>query len=173
MKKGRVTSTILVILIVLGLLASVFYATYQWQQNRVAELEGKVSDLTTQLDDAKKPQTGETYEYTSAKGVKVKIFLPTKNSEVTSPLVVIGEVPGNWSFEASFPTMIKNSEGEVVTQVAAQVLGDWMTSGMVPFSVTLEYDATMVEGGTLILQKDNPSGLAENDDSVAIPLKFR
>lgn len=173
MKKGTTASAILVILIVLGLLASVFYATYQWQQNRVSDLERQITDLNTQLDDAKKPQSGETYEYTSAKGVKVKIFLPTKNSEVTSPLVVIGEVPGNWSFEASFPAVIKNSEGKVVTQVAARVLGDWMTSGMVPFSVTLEYDATMVDGGTLILQKDNPSGLAENDDSVAIPLKFR
>ena len=42
-----------------------------------------------------------------------------------------------------------------------------MTENFVPFILTLEYnaDTSVSNKGSLILQKDNPSGLPENDDA--------
>jgi hypothetical protein len=47
-----------------------------------------------------------------------------------------------------------------------------MTSELVPFSLKLPYTAATPGNGSLILQKDNPSGLPQNDDSVTIPFTF-
>lgn len=173
---GNITSIVVVILVVLVLLGGVFYGTYRWQQSEVADLEQRVGQLNKELKEAKEQVDGEVdnpYLYTSTKGVNVKVFSPLKSATVSSPVVVIGEVPGNWSFEASFPVLVKDKDGTVVSQTAARVLGDWMTNEAVPFSVTLEYDSVTSGDGSIVLQKDNPSGLPENDDSVTIPLKLR
>ena len=53
-----------------------------------------------------------------------------------------------------------------------------MTEEFVPFSAVLEF-VTPTAGdpelnrGTLILQKDNPSGLPEHDDALEIPVVFK
>ena len=161
----------LVILLGLLTMCAVFFGTYQWQQSRVVGVENEVSQLQTELTNLQK-QKSTTTSYTSVKGVKINVFTPVKGETVTSPLVVLGEVPGNWSFEASFPVSIEDLNGLVENKVAAQLIGDWMTSDMVPFSATLDYGATIVGDGVLVLRRDNPSGLPENDDSVTIPLRF-
>lgn len=174
-KKGR---TLVVVIIVLALLAAVGlgYAAYQWHLGRVASLEQQINSLNGQLSEAEAQnelKPGEdVVEYTSDNGVKLKVYVP-KESTKESPLIVLGLAPGNWSFEASFPAILKNSEGDTVTQGTAQIIGDWMTEDLVPFSIELEYDETKVSGtGTLVLQKDNPSGMPQNDDSVTIPVQF-
>lgn len=154
----------------------VFYLTYQWQNSKVTDLQNQVTQLKSQqADDTKQispsPSNNE-FIYTSTKGVSIKVYSPLKTAKVTSPLAIIGEVPGNWSFEASFPVILKDSSGEVVAQASAQLLGDWMTTELVPFSLKLSYTAAASGNGSLILQKDNPSGLPQNDDSVTIPVTF-
>lgn len=173
------SKTLLVVIItisVLLLLGGASYATYLWQHTQVTNLEQKVSQLNVQLDDAKKGGTGDETQnsmtYTSEKGVKIKVYTPLKDAKVKSPITILGEVPGNWSFEASFPIILKNSAGTIVAQAPAVLLGDWMTTELVPFSLQLEYSSTETGEGTLILQKDNASGLAVNDDSVIIPIRF-
>lgn len=58
-------------------------------------------------------------------------------------------------------------------QVPAATSEDWMTEDFVPFSATLTFEEPTTETGKLILEKDNPSDLPENSDSLEIPLKFR
>jgi hypothetical protein len=61
------------------------------------------------------------------------------------------------------------------TQLAlkpAQAQGDWMTTDFVPFSVTLTYPTPATATGTLVLMRDNPSGLPQNDDYLVIPVTF-
>lgn len=173
---GKALKVVVIIVLALLLLGGVFYGTYQWQHSSVTNLEQKVSQLNGQLDDAKKGGSGDQAQnditYTSEKGVKIKVYTPSTNANVKSPLIILGEVPGNWSFEASFPVILKNSTGTVVAQASAALLGDWMTTELVPFSLKLEYASTETGEGTLVLQKDNASGLAANDDSVTIPIKF-
>jgi hypothetical protein len=114
-----------------------------------------------------------TQEFTSLKGIKARISNWVQGKALTSPLTITGEIPGNWSFEASFPVVLTNWDGVIIAQKAATLQGDWMTENLVPFAVTLEFESpTTYKNGTLILRKDNPSGLAENDDSIEIPVVY-
>lgn len=110
-------------------------------------------------------------EYTSTKGVKIIVDTPANNTLVAIPFVVSGQVPGNWSFEASFPVEMIDKDGNLLNKTPAQLTGDWMTDKLVPFSVTISSVKKTYSGAIkLILRKDNPSGLVENDDSVVINL---
>jgi hypothetical protein len=155
------------------LLAVVFllvggYQVYTIQQQKIEDLTEQVAALSMQINQ----QRNNTY--ISQHGVAVKVYIPVSNEHVSSPLQIIGQVPGSWSFEASFAVILKKSTGEVLAHGNAQLHDDWMTSHLVPFTAKLEYTQTAVAGemGQLILQKDNPSGLPAKDDSVTIPVQL-
>jgi hypothetical protein len=114
-------------------------------------------------------------EFTSSKGTIINLKDIEAQARIQSPLTLTGKVPGNWSFEGSFPVQVTSGSGAVLVQAAAQLEGEWMTEELVPFSVTLTFerpDGNNSEG-FLVLKKDNPSGLSENDDSVTIPIVFK
>lgn len=90
---------------------------------------------------------------------------------VTSPLTVTGEASG-WYFEASFPVRLLDGHGNEIAVAPAQAQSDWMTENYVPFSVTLTFTTPSTTTGTLVLERDNPSGLPENDESIQIPVQF-
>ena len=111
-------------------------------------------------------KTNDTYDSL------IQVFLPLPNQQVASPLKVSGKAVGNWYFEASFPIMILDANGEKLGVVPAQAQSGWMTTEFVPFEATLTFDKPTTKTGTLVLMKDNPSGLPENDDSISIPISF-
>lgn len=102
----------------------------------------------------------------------IRVSAPLANTVVTSPLVVSGEARGVWYFEASFPVRLLDVNGSVLAQVPAQAQGEWMTREFVPFKATLTFSLPTNAIGTLVLQKDNPSGLPEHGDSISIPVRF-
>lgn len=102
----------------------------------------------------------------------VYIETPFSGMNVASPLVVSGRARGNWYFEASFPVKLLDGNGNELVVTPAQAQGDWMTVDYVPFSVTLTFPTPATATGTLILQKDNPSGEPQFDDFVSIPVTF-
>lgn len=122
-------------------------------------------DATTETEDS------QTF-YTSDKGVRVEVVRPTSNSTISSPLTISGSVPGSWSFEASFPVVLLDANRKVIAQEPATLNGNWMTEELVPFTATLNFPDVTTPTGFLVLQKDNASGMPENDDSVEIPIKF-
>jgi Immunoglobulin-like domain of bacterial spore germination. len=166
-QNGRNATKILLAFLFIILLAAAIAGTYIWQHNQVSELSQQVSGLEGQLQ-----LSDTTNTYASLKSIEIKLYTPLDNMKVSSPMAVMGQVPGSWSFEASFPVKLEDSQGNIIAQTPAQVIGDWTTDNLVPFSVQLTWSSTENGNGTLILQKDNPSGLAENDDSVSIPVKF-
>lgn len=100
---------------------------------------------------------------------------PKAGTEITSPVTLTGKARGNWFFEASFPIMIVNWDGLIIGEGIATAQGDWMTTEFVPFTATITYDIapeTPYDRGAIILKKDNPSGLPENDDAIEIPVTF-
>jgi hypothetical protein len=103
---------------------------------------------------------------------KIRVSSPKIGETVTSPLTVTGSARGTWYFEASFPVKLLDANGKVLAIAPAQAQGDWMTEEFVPFSVTLTFAKPTTATGTLVLEKDNPSGLPEHDDSRTIPVKF-
>ena len=85
----------------------------------------------------------------------------------------MGQARGNWYFEASFPLRLLNASGEEIAVGVAQAQGEWMTAEFVPFRARLEFSVPILsKSGTLVLEKDNPSGLSQNDQSLVIPIKF-
>ncbi|PIR41584.1 MAG: hypothetical protein COV31_00545 [Candidatus Yanofskybacteria bacterium CG10_big_fil_rev_8_21_14_0_10_46_23] len=104
---------------------------------------------------------------------------PREGQTVSSPLRVTGQARGNWFFEASFPLILTNWDGLIIGQGIAMTSANWMTTDFVPFEGTINFQSPYKEGdpdffkrGTLILQKDNPSGLPEFDDAVEITIEF-
>lgn len=97
---------------------------------------------------------------------------PKPNDVVISPLTVTGRARGNWYFEASFPIKIYDSTGKLLGSSHAQAEGEWMTTDFVPFRGILNFTSSATATGTLVLEKDNPSGLPENYDELRIPVRF-
>jgi len=102
----------------------------------------------------------------------IAVDSPRPNAAVKSPLAITGKARGTWYFEASFPIQIVDANNNVLGQIPAQAQGDWMTENFVPFAASLDFAAPTTATGSLILKKDNPSGLPENDKQLTIPVKF-
>lgn len=100
------------------------------------------------------------------------IDFPKANDELTSPATITGSAR-TWYFEASFPVKLLDENGKEIAIVPAQAQGDWMTDQFVPFNATLEFLVDKDQNGTLVLMKDNPSGLAAYDEKVEIPVKLK
>ena len=104
---------------------------------------------------------------------KIHIIYPQTDAKITSPLIISGEARGSWYFEGSFPVILTDWDGKIITQGVAQAQGEWMTENFVPFTVSLNFiKPEFGKNGFLILKKDNPSGLLQNDDSIEIPVNF-
>lgn len=100
---------------------------------------------------------------------RVVVDAPKANARVPKSFTVTGKAPGPWYFEASFPIEVRSATGTVLVQKPATALTDWMTTDDVAFKV--ELTVTGYTGpATLVLHRDNPSGLPENDASVSIPI---
>lgn len=103
----------------------------------------------------------------------IQVTDPTPNQYVSSPLTITGQAVGSWYFEASFPIKLFDAGNNLLAEGIAQAQADWMTTDFVPFTTTLNFVAPPRNStGTLILYKDNPSGLSVNDDQLIIPILF-
>ena len=102
----------------------------------------------------------------------VRVTNITQGQVVTSPLTIEGQARGPWYFEASFPVELVDATGKRLAIAPAQAQGEWMTTNFVPFSITLTFSKPTTATGTLILHKDNPSGLPEHGDELRIPVRF-
>lgn len=102
----------------------------------------------------------------------IKVTSPLPNEVALSPLKVSGEAKGTWFFEGSFPIFLKDSDGNILTKSFVQTGDEWMTENFVQFNGEIKFSDPKTEMGTLILHKNNPSGLSKNDDSIEIPVRF-
>ncbi len=103
----------------------------------------------------------------------VVVETPTIGMVVKSPLVVKGKAKNSWFFEANIPVTLKDGNGKILAQKGFSALGDWTIPGYVEFADTLVFETPTTEFGVLLIEKDNPSGLPENDASFAVPVKFK
>jgi len=104
----------------------------------------------------------------------IRVDYPRPNQEIESPLIIEGEARGFWFFEGDFPVVLTDWDGLIIAEAIAQAEGEWMTEDFVQFEARLEFEKPEYSNkGTLILQKDNPSGLPENDDALEIPVIFK
>ncbi len=97
---------------------------------------------------------------------------PANDAQISSPVTITGTARGNWYFEASFPIKIYDSNNVLLGSGIAQAQSDWMTTNFVPFTAVITFAPATTATGTIVLEKDNPSGLPANDNSLTIPVTF-
>ncbi len=103
----------------------------------------------------------------------IVLATPLPDAVIQSPLMLEGRARGPWYFEASFPAYLIDAEGDTIAVTPVQAQGDWMTEEFVPFKATLTFTPPTSATGTLILMKDNPSGLPEHANELRVPIRFR
>lgn len=122
--------------------------------------------------DVSSPSTPPVQQPSENQNPNIRITAPLSNQIIQSPLRVQGEAKGTWYFEASFPLKIVDANNVVLAQLPIQAKGDWMTTNFVPFDQGVEFKNPTASTGYVIFEKDNPSGLPENEDAVRIPVRF-
>ena len=103
----------------------------------------------------------------------IRVSAPLPEDVMVSPLTVTGEARGFWFFEASFPVKLLDENGKQIAIGIAEAQKEWMTESFVPFKAELQFISPETERGTLVLERDNPSGLPEHDRALGIPIRFR
>ena len=166
------------IFIVVGVLVSVlfFYFSDQSVNEQVSEAEQsevEVAQSTSTIPDDPRVADFEP------KPNLIRVDSLEPGAVISSPLEIRGEARGYWFFEASFPIVLTNWDGLIIAEGYATAEKSWMTEDFVPFTAVLEFispyrvgDEDFMSRGTLLLEKDNPSGLPENADVLELPVLF-
>lgn len=104
---------------------------------------------------------------------EIRVENPPKNTIVTSPLTVSGQVKGTWFSEATMPIFLTDAKGKILAQGTVKAQSDWMTEGMVPFLGKLTFSRQPTGStGVFIIRNDNPSGLPANAKQMEILVTF-
>lgn len=102
---------------------------------------------------------------------QVVVASPLPGATTPRSFTVAGAARGPWFFEANLPIEVRNATGTVVMTVPAAAQGEWMTDALVPFSTIINLASTTEAGMySIVVKKDNPSGLPENDGSIEFPI---
>ena len=113
------------------------------------------------------------------KNTKPKVQHPsvniTPNQIISSPLKINGSSEGVWQgFEGQIGWVeLQDANGNILDAQSMWVGEGWMTNKPVDFSATFEFENPKTKTGKLVFEKENPSGLPENDQSFEIPVKFK
>jgi hypothetical protein len=101
---------------------------------------------------------------------RIVVTFPKANASVSKKFTVTGKAPGNWFNEAQAPAIVQAPDGSKIAQGQMQAQGDWMTTNLVDFKADISIDPAYSGPATLVLLKDNESGLPQNDDSLEISI---
>ena len=110
---------------------------------------------------------GITYDRASTDLLVVE--LPFPGAVTGKEFSVIGKARGMWFFEASFPIDVLDKDGKILVQTYATAQGEWMTEEFVPFKGDVKVPESYIGPATLVLKRDNASGLPEHDASISFP----
>jgi len=116
------------------------------------------------------PSNNESIIYSNASADMIKVELPFPGAVTGKSFSVIGEARGTWFFEASFPIQLFDKDGKLLATAIAQAQEDWMTENFVSFKADITAPEYYIGEATLVLKKDNPSGLPENDASISFKI---
>lgn len=112
----------------------------------------------------------EKITYLNATINNITVETPFPGAVTGKSFSVVGKARGTWFFEASFPVEVLDKNGNVLVVTPAQAQSEWMTENFVPFKVEMKVPDSYIGPATLVLNKDNPSGLPEHDASISFPI---
>lgn len=96
--------------------------------------------------------------------------LPYPGAVTGKEFTIKGKARGTWYFEASFPVKVLDKDGKVLAQGPAQAQSDWMTTDFVNFKMDIKIPDSYIGPATVVMIKDNPSGIPEKDASISFPI---
>lgn len=101
---------------------------------------------------------------------KFQLIKPVGGDKLPNPFIARGYVPKNWLFEGQFNYVLKDLNGNTVSQ--GTIFADWnLPQETIPFTTEITYSSRS-DSGLLIFKNDNPSGLPENEKFYSIPVKL-
>ncbi len=103
---------------------------------------------------------------------EIQVATPAQNEKVISPIKITGKAKGSWYFEGTFNAELFDSNNALLGNVQVNAKGDWTSEDFVPFEGDLTFSSPATKNGILVIKKDNPSGLPENDKMLTIPVVF-
>lgn len=112
----------------------------------------------------------EKITYVNATSDLITVDLPFPGAVTGKEFSLTGKARGTWFFEASFPIEVLDKDGKTLATGHAEAQSDWMTENFVPFKANIQVPTSYIGPATLILKKDNPSGLPEHDASISFPI---
>ena len=164
---NKVWITIVIILaLIIVALTWILFAT-------PAPRSGPVQEATST-----QPTTAPTPQPTTASSTipldqRVVVAIPKANATVAHTFTITGFAPSAWYFEAVFPIQVRDSDDNLIGTAQGRAQTDWTQPGPIAFKAQITIDASFHGQATLILLKDNPSGLPENMDSVTVPITVK
>lgn len=167
-KKHRIIVGIVVVIMALGTITVIIFPQSLTTPAPVATDE----PIAPRNDLADPNLNAATSTGPEALADQIVVTSPKETATVSTPLTVEGKARGNWYFEGTFPVeLVDYNTGLDIGEGSAKATGDWMTDDFVPFTAVLTFDKpSTTTPAILVLKKDNPSGLPENDASISIPL---
>jgi hypothetical protein len=146
-------------------------------QNALSKIEKNTVASVAVIEDSPEAITQENKESELEKSREVDVLIsnPQSNQLISSPVLVQGKISGAWFFEASLPIRLIDENNIVIAESYATAEDDWMTEELVLFSGVLEFSPEMINSDTgyLLILKDNPSGLPENEGVIRMPIRFK
>lgn len=133
-----------------------------------AEVAKENENKTEDFDSNKEPVISPTYKNASSDLIQVE--LPYPGAVTGKEFKIIGKARGYWFFEGTFPVELQTLDGNILGGGVATAEGEWMTEDFVSFSAEMQTPSAFIGPAILILKKDNPSGLPENDASMSFPI---
>lgn len=137
-------------------------AILAWVFLRTEKAVAPVSEENTEIP--------ASFTYVNSSDDIIIVNSPAPADTVGSNFEISGQARGYWYFEGSFPYEILDSNNEQLVLHFATAQGEWMTTEFVPFSFTASIPADYIGPATVVLHRDNPSDMPENDMSVSFPI---
>lgn len=107
--------------------------------------------------------------YINATTDDIVVDFPAPESILDQSFEITGQARGTWYFEGDFPIDVISENGTTLVSLPGSADGEWMTTEFVPFSALIEV-GDYIGPATIVLRRDNPSGLPEYDASISIPI---
>ncbi len=166
------TNHLIMILGIVVVLLAILVGVLAWQHNQPEPLSTSTPVPTATITPTATPSVAPTPSEARL-GDVIVVTSPQQGDTVTSPLTVKGSARGSYYFEGVFPIKLLDSAGQELARGQAQAQGEWMTNDYVPFTATLTFAKPATATGSLVLEKDNPSGLPANAQILVVPIAFK
>ena len=97
-------------------------------------------------------------------------FSITPGQKVSGTMTATGVMKSNYFFEANMPVLILDANKNVLKTGFATSTSDWMTSGPITFTTTLNFSGLSSGPAYIDIRNDNPSGDPANERNIYIPI---